>query len=309
MSVTCSHGMRLSEACAGCEVDARPTARAWTSAEKARLRAYYDAAGNEPVDLHRLAASMGRTHASVALVASRAGLGNLARNKVLGGAKLSPLPAYASAEERNAATSERMQRHYRENEHPRGALGMKHTPEARAAISANNKRAWADANSGHWSKAARQRRSDLMAARNRTTPASSAYSRTAGGRRDDLGGLYVRSAWEANYARYLNLLLSQGTITGWEYEPKTFVFERISRGTRSYQPDFRVTFPDGSHEWHEVKGWMDPKSKTKLDRMARYFPEEKVVVIGESWFRQARRGALAASIPHWESQGRGSRGC
>ena len=37
-------------------------------------------------------------------------------------------------------------------------------------------------------------------------PASNNYSRSKSGRRDDLGGLFVRSSWEANYARYLNFL-------------------------------------------------------------------------------------------------------
>ena len=34
-----------------------------------------------------------------------------------------------------------------------------------------------------------------------------------GGKREDLGGLYVRSAWEANYCRYLSWLIEQGEIT------------------------------------------------------------------------------------------------
>lgn len=128
--------------------------------------------------------------------------------------------------------------------------------------------------------------------------------RSSGGRRADLGGLYVRSTWEANYARFLNLLVAQRKILRWEYEPHTFWFESIKRGTRSYQPDFKVYLLDGTHEWHEVKGWMDPKSKTKLARMARYYPDEKVVVIAQGWFRQARRGGLAACIPGWETGAR-----
>lgn len=122
----------------------------------------------------------------------------------------------------------------------------------------------------------------------------------AGGRRADLGGRYFRSRWESNYARFLNLLVAQKKIGAWEYEPTEFWFDAIKRGTRSYKPDFKVIHLDGSHEWHEVKGWMDPQSKTKLARMAKYFPSEKVVVIDAGWFRQARRGGLAACIPGWE---------
>lgn len=121
-----------------------------------------------------------------------------------------------------------------------------------------------------------------------------------GGTRPDLGGVYFRSRMEANYARYLNLLVRAGKIASWEYEPHEFVFEKITRGTRTYKPDFKVVKLDGSHEWHEVKGWMDPKSKTKLDRMARYFPAERVIVIGKEWARSAKR-TVAHLIPGWES--------
>lgn len=126
------------------------------------------------------------------------------------------------------------------------------------------------------------------------------YSRARGGRRADLGEVYFRSSWEANYARYLNWLVRHGKIVGWEYEVKTFVFERISRGTRAYTPDFRVVMSDGRVEWHEVKGWMDPKSRTRLDRMKRYYPNEVVVVIGKTWFQSASRN-IAPMIPNWET--------
>lgn len=121
-----------------------------------------------------------------------------------------------------------------------------------------------------------------------------------GGKRADLGHRYFRSRSEANYARYLNLLQKQGKILGWEYEPHTFWFEGIKRGTRDYTPDFKLHLPNGKHEWHEVKGWMDQKSRTRLKRMAKYFPDETVVVIGMKWFAQARRNGLAAAIDGWE---------
>lgn len=128
----------------------------------------------------------------------------------------------------------------------------------------------------------------------------SGYSRSRGGRRPDLGNAYFRSAWEANYARYLNLLISQDKILLWEYEPHTFVFERIKRGTRTYTPDFRVVHHDGRHEWHEVKGWMDQPSRTRLKRMAKYFPDEKIVIIDHAWFRSAARDGLHYVISGWE---------
>jgi hypothetical protein len=41
-----------------------------------------------------------------------------------------------------------------------------------------------------------------------------AYARCKSGRRDDLGGIYLRSAWEANYARYLDILMKWTRAAG-----------------------------------------------------------------------------------------------
>jgi hypothetical protein len=178
---------------------------------------------------------------------------------------------------------------------------MKHTPDAKAKLSAASKKAWADPLSGHNTESNRQAKSDRMVARLAAGEMNTKYSRTRGGRREDLGGRYFRSAWEANYARYLNFMVQKGAFSGWEYECKTFVFEAIKRGTRAYTPDFKVFLNDGSHEWHEVKGWMDAKSKTRLARMRRYYPSEKVVVLDGAWFRSVNKGPLPGLIPGWES--------
>lgn len=118
--------------------------------------------------------------------------------------------------------------------------------------------------------------------------------RVIGGKR-----LYARSRWEANYARYLELLKTTGEITEWEHEPETFWFDNIKRGCRSYLPDFRVTFPTGAVEYHETKGWMDARSKTKIKRMAKYHPRVVLVVLDAEWFR-ANRLKLRGVIPDWE---------
>lgn len=128
------------------------------------------------------------------------------------------------------------------------------------------------------------------------------YSGARGGRRSDLDGRYFRSTWEANYARYLNWLMSIGEVRSWEYEAKTFEFVKIRRGNRFYTPDFLVTWKNGTSEFHEVKGYMDPESQTKLRRMAKYFPATKVVVISHPEYRDIRR-KVSALIPGWESNG------
>lgn len=119
--------------------------------------------------------------------------------------------------------------------------------------------------------------------------------RTVGGKR-----FYARSRWEANYARVLQWRKENGVIVEWEHEPKTFWFEKILRGVRSYLPDFLVSLRGGAHEFHEVKGWMDPKSKTKLKRMKKYHPTERVVVIGKDFFKSRNTANFRLVIPDWE---------
>jgi hypothetical protein len=92
------------------------------------------------------------------------------------------------------------------------------------------------------------------------------------------GSVYFRSKWEANYALYLDMLLKTDEILNWEYEADVFVFEEIKFGSRSYRPDFKV-FKTDSIEYHEVKGYMDSRSKTKLKRMEKYYPEVNLKLI------------------------------
>lgn len=124
--------------------------------------------------------------------------------------------------------------------------------------------------------------------------------RGKGGKRDDLGGAYFRSSWEANYARYLNFLIKHGEIDRWEFEVKTFEFP-IKRGSKFYTPDFKVWDLDGTYEWHEVKGFMDQKSATKLKRMTKYYPKEKVVIVGQKEYGAIEK-KVAALIPGWEKR-------
>lgn len=117
--------------------------------------------------------------------------------------------------------------------------------------------------------------------------------RTVGGKRH-----YFRSLWEANYAFYLEWKKQKSWITEWEHEPKTFWFEGIKRGCVSYLPDFSVTDIDGNIFWVEIKGWMDPKSKTKIKRFAKYFPEEKLIVIDAAWYK-SNSSKLSKFVPGW----------
>lgn len=98
--------------------------------------------------------------------------------------------------------------------------------------------------------------------------------------------IYFRSNWEFKFAKWLQRLKEFNAIQDWEHEPQTFWFDAIKRGTRSYLPDFKVTSSDGTHYWVEVKGYMDAKSKTKIKRFNKYYPNESLVIADSKWFKQ-----------------------
>ncbi len=96
---------------------------------------------------------------------------------------------------------------------------------------------------------------------------------------------YARSKWEANYARFLEFCKTHKLIKDWTHEPRTWWFDGIKRGVNSYKPDFEVFLNDGGFEVHEVKGYMDGKSATKIKRMKTYFPLVVLKVVGPDWFK------------------------
>jgi hypothetical protein len=130
--------------------------------------------------------------------------------------------------------------------------------------------------------------------RPKTLPVALAGWREIGGKR-----CYFRSKMEMNYARYLEWLKQQGVIADWEHEKTTYWFEPIKRGVRSYLPDFHVTELNGSWCLHETKGYLDSKSRTKLKRMAKYYPEIKLILIDAKQYR-AIKASVAGMIPEWE---------
>jgi hypothetical protein len=200
---------------------------------------------------------------------------------------------------------ERMRRHFQIHGHPRGYLGHKHSEEALKKIAMASLRNWNDPTTPGYQRLrneiAQQRRSDALRARLNAGEEvlRRGYSRGRQGKRADLG-IYVRSAWEANFCRYLIWLQSRGDIYKWEYETDTFVFEAIKRGTRSYMPDFKIWETAESTPYYvEVKGWLDQKGKTKLERMAKYFPHIRVDLFDKTQYRDLEN-KLGRVIPGWE---------
>jgi len=111
-------------------------------------------------------------------------------------------------------------------------------------------------------------------------------------------GYLMRSTWENNYASYLDWLVDKKQILKWEYEPTTFWFPNIKRGVRSYKPDFKVFKTKEDVEYHEVKGYMDSRSRTKIKRMAKYYPSIKLIVIDEDGYKSIR--SAVGRMLNWE---------
>lgn len=126
------------------------------------------------------------------------------------------------------------------------------------------------------------------------------YSRGKQGKREDLDNIFFRSSWEANYARYLNFLKSKEIIYKWQFEPDTFWFEKIKRGVRSYLPDFKIWDTSTSDPYYvEVKGWMDDKSKTKLKRMKKYYPEIRIDIVTSKEYNEIKK-KISSLLVLWE---------
>jgi hypothetical protein len=180
------------------------------------------------------------------------------------------------------------------HEHPRGMLGKNHTKESCDQMSVA--RIGVKFTTARTLKIMKTR----LARYGTTSPNIKRGSwksawREIGGRR-----IYARSRWEANYARYLEWLKVNGQIKEWEHEPETFWFVGIRRGCCSYLPDFRVTENNGTVGFHEVKGWFDARSKTKIKRMAKYHPTVSLRIIAAPWFKENGR-KLSGIIPNWEN--------
>ena len=132
------------------------------------------------------------------------------------------------------------------------------------------------------------------------TSSKNAYSRCKKGWIDFGNGkkYFFRSGWEMNYAHYLEWIKKRGDIKDWFYEVDTFWFKNIKRGVRSYLPDFKIIENNGNFKYDEVKGWMDDRSKTKLRRMKKYYPEIRIDVIGSNEYKEIKKWSRL--IEGWE---------
>lgn len=88
----------------------------------------------------------------------------------------------------------------------------------------------------------------------------------------------MRSRWEVWYAEYLR---EKGVP--FDYEPTTFTL----RNGRAYTPDFLVMEDNGIGRYFvEVKGWMTPEHKNRLEAFYKEYPQEKLVIADRKYLQQ-----------------------
>lgn len=233
--------------------------------------------------LEDLATEMGRTKAFICRQAQKLGLTDLKREKsIIKTFKPSITKGF-----------------WDNREHPRGFSGHRHTDEAKEVISEKSILTHKEINNSGRRGEISMRMMKSRVNNGGYAPERQKTTWKSGWR--TIGGIkkYFRSRWEANYARYLQLLKETGGIINWEHEPKVFYFEAVKRGCMSYLPDFRVTMNDNSTEYHEVKGWMDDRSMVKIARMKQYYPEVLLKIIREKWFKENNK-SMADKIKDWE---------
>ena len=272
----------------------------WTNDEHEFLIGVYKTRGY--VDVAAVSKKMGRSIDAIQIKAGRLGLGFKTRPRVK--ERKIRINKFATPEERNKNQSELTIKRLKERGHPRGSLGMRHTEKTKAILSIKSKE--------RWEKKSDSERDEMIfkaalsREKNGTKQNMNRANATWGSGWREIGGIrkYYRSKWEANYARYLQWLKEHGEIESWLHEPETFWFEGIKRGCLSYLPDFRVVEKNGSIVFHEVKGWMDDRSKTKIKRMAKYHPQAKLIVIDSKGYNSIKK-VMQSIILDWEVDAKG----
>lgn len=269
----------------------------WSNHEIALLiNAYSGTPTNQQLKLQELSDKLGREKTNVSRKARTLGLTNNSRKMVDN--PIGRKRKFETKEERSEYMSEITKDRLKKFGHPRGALGMKHTDETKEIIS--KKSIISNSLITDEQRVAINLKTIKTKVKNGTyAPERIKTSWKSGWR--EIGGVkkYYRSKWEANYAYYLQWLKEKGQISDWLHEPITFWFEGVKRGCVSYLPDFWVQEANGSEAFHEVKGWMDDRSKTKIRRMAKYHPEVKLVVIDSAGYTALKK-SVQGIVPGWE---------
>lgn len=201
------------------------------------------------------------------------------------------------SESMKQSNSTKIKERIKSNGHPKGFLGGKHSEETKKAIGEKSIKAWSKKTEEQITIMVRKQLKTRSANGTMANPRAKCSWKQQWAEINGVRKFY-RSRWELNYAYYLEWLRVNGQIKSWEHEPETFWFDEVKRGCVSYLPDFKVTENNDSVSYHEVKGWMDDRSKTKIKRMGKYYPDVKLVVIDASAYRSLAKKAKAL-VPGW----------
>jgi DNA polymerase III alpha subunit/intein/homing endonuclease len=110
-----------------------------------------------------------------------------------------------------------------------------------------------------------------------------------GGFREDLNH-YVRSSWEADFARILKL-----HNLNYQYEPKTFKLQRASKEILHYTPDFYVP---SQNTFYEIKGFIRDLDQEKLELFQDQYPHINLIIINTTRF--AEFALKYRTLVNWE---------
>ena len=200
----------------------------WTKSEEDWLmKIYIESKGIKNLDLKRVAEALGREDSNVCRKAKSLGLTDDFRKETAGQIK---------------SKSANMLKWMAHNEHPKGMLGKHHSEWTKKIFSEQRKGRKLNLTEKQRAEYS-QRAKDNFA----KFKGVNSYSRTKSGKRADLKDLFVRSSWEANYARILN-----NEDKKFLYEPRGFVF----KSGHTYYPDFYL---QDEKCYVELKGWLDSK--------------------------------------------------
>jgi len=220
------------------------TRREWTNLELDYIKYYYNNTPKELFELDELSSYIERNKTVICTKAKELELTNKNR------------PTSKSHWEKLNAGREK---NFKENGHPRGMLGKHHTKET--CIQMSKSRLGIKLNLTEQQRKERSERAKELI--KKQIKNVNMYSRTKSGIREDLG-LFMRSNWEANFARILNY-----NKQNWKYENTIFKLKTEKYGMKNYTVDFDID--DG---YVEVKGWLDSRSKKTLKMFKESKPEE-----------------------------------
>jgi hypothetical protein len=93
-------------------------------------------------------------------------------------------------------------------------------------------------------------------------------------------GCHFRSGAEVKYADRLEVMLADGEIAGWAYEPQVFSLDVNGHRIARYTPDFIINHRDGTDEVVEVKGYWRADARLRVKLFQALYPRYLFTVVG-----------------------------